>query len=354
MRILLLGDFSSFHKNLRDGLRVLGHDAYVASAGDSWKSIDKDIDLNWTGRGTKKMVWRYKQAIMTRKRLMNYDVLQLMNPIVFKMATRLNNIMVKSLISKSNKSFLVAAGTDSMYWNEAKTKLRYTPHYDYQAIDQNNLVWSKKYVTKYNKSLANKVNSVIPILYDYSVGYRDKYKLTNPIAIPIDLEEVKYSENIVVGKKLRVFHGVSRAGFKGTRFIKEAFSMLEKSYPNDIECVIADRLPYPEYIKLLTQANIVVDQVNTYGWGVNAAIALSLGKVVLSGAEPEALEYFNLTESPVINVKPDVDQIIFSLENILEKRRQISEMGHRSREFAEMFHDHISIAEQYVKTWSSN
>ena len=34
MKILLLGEYSGLHLNLRDGLRELGHDVVLASAGD--------------------------------------------------------------------------------------------------------------------------------------------------------------------------------------------------------------------------------------------------------------------------------------------------------------------------------
>jgi hypothetical protein len=36
MRILLLGEFSGLHSALRDGLRELGHEAFVASHGDGY------------------------------------------------------------------------------------------------------------------------------------------------------------------------------------------------------------------------------------------------------------------------------------------------------------------------------
>lgn len=37
MRILLLGEFSAFHKNLKEGLVALGHEVVLASHGDGWK-----------------------------------------------------------------------------------------------------------------------------------------------------------------------------------------------------------------------------------------------------------------------------------------------------------------------------
>ena len=47
MKILLFGDNSSLHSNLRDGLIALGHKVVLASDGDGWKNIPRDIDINY-------------------------------------------------------------------------------------------------------------------------------------------------------------------------------------------------------------------------------------------------------------------------------------------------------------------
>ena len=43
MKILLLGDYSAVHKNLKEGLCSLGHEVDFASNGDGWKKIPRDI-----------------------------------------------------------------------------------------------------------------------------------------------------------------------------------------------------------------------------------------------------------------------------------------------------------------------
>ena len=46
MKILLLGDFSAVHKNLKDGLLELGHDVVLASDGDGFKIFLETLILN--------------------------------------------------------------------------------------------------------------------------------------------------------------------------------------------------------------------------------------------------------------------------------------------------------------------
>ena len=51
MKILLLGEFSGFNKNLKDGLLKLGHECQVAGIKDGFKNIPVDINLdsNYSG-----------------------------------------------------------------------------------------------------------------------------------------------------------------------------------------------------------------------------------------------------------------------------------------------------------------
>jgi len=45
-QILLLGEFSGLHTNLKEGLEELGHSANLVSSGDGEKNIKRDIDIS--------------------------------------------------------------------------------------------------------------------------------------------------------------------------------------------------------------------------------------------------------------------------------------------------------------------
>lgn len=45
MKILFVGDASSYHRTLARGLQTLGHETVVASHGGYWLNIGRDIDL---------------------------------------------------------------------------------------------------------------------------------------------------------------------------------------------------------------------------------------------------------------------------------------------------------------------
>jgi hypothetical protein len=54
---------------------------------------------------------------------------------------------------------------------------------------------------------------------------------------------------------------------------------------------------------------------------------------------------------PAINLTRDVNQIISSMEYILDNKNKIEEIGFDSRRFVETYHDHVKIAEEYIKLW---
>ena len=48
MRIVIIGEFSSFAKNLSEGFRALGHECFVFSWGDGFKNISQNKNFSYT------------------------------------------------------------------------------------------------------------------------------------------------------------------------------------------------------------------------------------------------------------------------------------------------------------------
>ena len=74
----------------------------------------------------------------------------------------------------------------------------------------------------------------------------------------------------------------------------------------------------------------------------------------MGGAEILGHNELGYKDCPVINIKPDVNDIVEKIEKILEKKNQFGELGKRSREFIEKHHNHIKIAQKYVDIWTCN
>ena len=355
MNILLLGEFSALHKNLADGLCVLGHQVLTASDGNSWRKIKSNIifESKLPGRwGT------YEKEIVSplkyRDKLVGHDVIQLINPHIFSKIMGFNKKYIRHLINNNEKSFLLACGDDALFW-ENHTQMRYSPLNDYKKYDlqlqEYPLEQANAY--KWNVELANKVNGIIPVMIEYTYGYNNFKNRKNTLPIPINVDDIEYIENIP-GKKLVIFHGLNREGFKGTHHVRKAFSRLQRKYPNDLEFVLDGGLPLNQYLDIMKRTNVVIDQTSSYSCGVNAIYALAQGKVVLGGAEPESLQELGIEKSPVINILPDPLDIEKKILYLLDNRNMITEMGYQSRLFAEKNHNYINIASDYVDIWKNS
>lgn len=356
MKILLLGEFSALHKNLKEALVELGHDVDIASSGDGFKAIEADIDLSTKGNIFNKIVKKFTQREYIVNLVKHYDIVQIINPFIFYIRGFPNKYFFYRLIKNSKKIYMLGAGDDSYFWKYGRKKLSYGPFDDFLKYDCNG---KKKYFMenniafKINKYIANKSNGIIPIMYEYEISYSGHSNLLKTIPIPMNIEKIKYKENIV-GDKLVIFHGLNRYGFKGTRHVEKAFDILKEKYPNELELIIDGKMPLEKYLDVMSKTNVVIDQTNSYSLGVNGIYAMAMGKIVLGGAEPESLKSLGVEYSPVINIKPNAQSIVDAVENLMKNKDKIREIGFESRKFVEKVHSYKIIAKKYLETWSGN
>lgn len=353
MKILLLGEFSALHKNLKEGLVSLGHEVDIASSGDGWKKIDADIDLTTKGNIISKKIKGVLQKFELLELVKEYDLVQLMNPFIFYDKRLPNKLFFAKLIENSKFFYMLGAGDDAYFWKYGRSNLRYGPFDDFLKYDCNGKL---KYFMEndrafaVNKYIADNINGIIPIMYEYEISYKGHRNLLKTIPIPMNIEKIKYEDNIV-SDKLVVFHGLNRYGFKGTRHVEEAFKVLNEKYPNKLELIIDGHMSLDKYLDVMRRTNIVIDQTNSYSLGVNGIYAMAMGKVVLGGAEPESLKSLGVNSSPVINIKPNAHSIVDAIEKLIYQQEQIKEIGLNSRKFVEEVHGHIHIAKRYLEIW---
>ncbi|HWR45838.1 hypothetical protein [Sporomusa sp.] len=349
MKILLLGEFSGVHKNLKEGLVELGHRVTTASSGDGWKNIPADIVYAYGGYGLVNKLRRVIDPIIKLPYFIGYDVVQLINPFIF--SYRINAILQDIILQLNDRVFLLAAGCDSVYCKNSD-RHQYSPCETCKKIDLNDTCnFKKEELLHFNRTLADKVQGIIPIAYDYAEVYRNYRKLRKSIPLPINTKEILYKDNIVQNK-LILFHGINREGFKGTPLIQQAAEYVQQKYPNDVTVIIDGKMPLNRYLEVVDQAHVIIDQLYSQAYGVNAIYALAKGKVVLGGSEEHSLGEFGWAQSPVINIRPSVTDIIEKFEYLIENRQQIRDWGFQGRKHVETVHDHINVAKQYVSTWS--
>ncbi len=118
-----------------------------------------------------------------------------------------------------------------------------------------------------------------------------------------------------------------------------------------IELISPSGVPNKEVRFLQAQSDIVVDMLS-YGWfGANAREAMMLGKPVICWIRPEWLESVRAEipeyadELPIVSATPDTVESV--LRELIADPQRRSDIGARSRAFAEKWHAHTVAAERF-------
>lgn len=367
MKILIIGEYSGFAKNLKNGLEQLGHEAMVFHEGDGWKKINLGdnsfsfplTNFIFTGiniRGSwrvKKIYYyfRFKKKISEYKKY--FDGVLIINPHFIRkkgeLAPRFSLNDLKYIIKNNAKVFLSACGDDYVY-------VKFKPKFRYRDLNKTleKYFLAKKRVYHFEQLLQN-IDGVIPVMCDYAIPYRDYASKKNinvleTIPLPICSKQLEYCNEI--RNKIVIFHGINRES-KGTEIIIEALNYIKEKYSDKVEVIIDGHLPLEDYLKLIKRVNIVIDQTYSYAYGMNALYSMALGKTVLSGNEPESSIEFGVEEIPVINILPVVDDIIEKLEILIRNPNKIIETGKKASDFVETVHEAKIIAGKYVEVFNN-
>ena len=179
MKILLLGEYSNVHWTLAQGLRSLGHEVTVASNGDFWKNIPRDISVVRHGYGmfdTLRYVVAVKRAL---RRMKGYDVVQIINPLFLEMKAERIRPIYKYLRNNNKKVFMGAYGMD-YYWvttcRDCHT-FRYSDfnfgsHLRTDDIAMRDAAdWLDTEKGKLNREIAADCDGIIAGLYEYYACY---------------------------------------------------------------------------------------------------------------------------------------------------------------------------------------
>lgn len=355
MRVLLLGEYSGFYTNLKKGLEKIGVDCVLGSNADGWKKIGgADFQLYATeGRNLfTKIYHNIIYPLINKERLVGYDIVQLVGPYIY--CPYINKYMFNFIKKHNKKVYISVAGNCYSLYKAYKEK-----RLGYYIYDNNEelcrLFESDDYKSNIKKRneeyFYQQVDGIIPIMYEYAVGVRkyENYKRTIPLAF--DCSDINYCPN-VVKDKIVIMHGIIREKYKGSSYIKEALDIIKKKYPDEVEVIIDGKLPLEEYLDVLSRTNILIDQCKEHCYGLNALYAMAQGKIVLGGASYNSLKEFGLEKSPVIHIKPDVQQIVNQLEELISKKDEFEKLGYESRKFVEEFHDSKKIAQMYLDVWA--
>lgn len=376
MRILLLGDYSNVHWTLAEGLRALGHECVVASDGDHWKDYPRDIDLKreFSIKGNLSFLFRLMKAL---PKFRGFDIVQIINPIFVELkAERMKPIY--DYIRRHNKKIVMAAYGMDYYWVDVNTRIRPLKYSDFNFGDTIRTdkeaeifrnVWIGTAKETLNKYIAKDCDAIVSGLYEYQITYENTEHKHKTQFIPYPIKPTTPSNSHTGGrtegrskddndsqvclsspkKKINIFIGISRnrSAYKGTDIMLKAVKRIAEEYPDRVNLLIAEGVPFAQYTKMLDKADVILDQLYSYTPAMNALEAMNRGTIVVGGGEEEQYEILKETElRPIINVQPTEESVYEELKNLI-LNSDIQKLKNDSKEYIRRHHDYIKVARQY-------
>jgi glycosyltransferase involved in cell wall biosynthesis len=358
MKILLLGEHSGVHAELKRGLIELGHEVLLVSNGGSWRDIEADINLINGGKSFINKVERRFRPILLIPKLSNFDVVHLIHPNIFNPFLGMDKIVMRAVLRRNRKVFMSLSGCNLAFYKFENSSSGFPmlcascKKYD---LKSEVCMYQTTREAKWENKVISKVAGVIPWAYEYGEAFKQFNnipKLMETMPLPLSVKTIPHNSNRP-GKKVVFFHGLIREGFKGTDLIVNAMENMKKKYPNDIDIIVNGRLTLKEYQELLNGVNVVIDQLYTFSYGMNALYSMAQCKIVLAGIDHKIMESMGFIGCPIINIKPEVKSIETAMADVMENKENIEELGARSRQFVEKYHDSKIVAEKFINLWAS-
>ncbi|NPA34183.1 MAG: glycosyltransferase [Chlorobi bacterium] len=364
MNILLIGDFSAAHYNLKLALESLGHKVLLYSNKDAYKQIPTDKAFYSPKPNENKYLASLK-VITSQLRIIpdlwkNWDIIQLIAHSPFH--HRINSFLMRYILNRNKPTVLFNAACSYPY-NQFVRSLKYSPCqlckiHDLPHINKSSVCPHEiERQISFEEYVYEKVQAIVSSHYEYYKSFENtpSHKKNHLIPIPFPVKEDEFKPR-KPKDKIVVYLGITRIGFKGVPYFLRAIRGLQRSrYGKYFEFIVKEKQPYHKHKEILKNADVLLDQTSSYSYGVNALLGLSLGKIVFSGAEPEALAAIGASpqECPIINVRPNSREIKEKLVNLLEMRDSFPDLQNKGFEFVKKYHDPIKITRQYENLYKT-
>ncbi len=369
MKILLIGEASFVHNTLKKALEERGHRVVTMSDGNGWHDAPRDIDLRRNMKygkfGGLMVLWKLLTHL---PQLVGNDVVQIHNYQFVPLKYGWNTLLLKFLKLFNKSCVKLCLGDDpQIFMRQAQGVPRYSDTFwngSEQNADANKDRIDEVMMPspfKCWKRTTLMADALVAVLYEYWLCYE-----TEPFSsklfycgLPIDISETLSSDhNKSFSSSLKVLVGIQpkRDFMKGAMRIAAFLEDIAARHPGRLKIKYVEGVPYDEYMALLQDADVLVDQLYSFTPSMNSLEAMARGTVVIGGAEEEYYSFIGEnTLRPIINVSPELtdEQNIAIIERALLDNTIMERLSKESRLFVKKYHDSRNIAQKYEKIYKN-
>lgn len=333
-RILVIGEFSAVGTAFVDGIKNYDTELEVdhLTDGDGYKGLSKKTLAKYSSA---RYIYLIFQALYysTRK----YDYAIWLSPFVFKRPLFLIKILNNLLLRICKINVVYNCTTDSVYWRHynlnlnRKSLLGFLHDTDFKPHR-----FSQKKYYDYNLTFSKKMDHVFSASEEYYFPYKDvctNYILRYPIITDGLVSD--YPQ-----KDILHYHGITRPGIKGTKYILELLSS------QGIESKISEKISFKQFIANLRKTVFYYDQYHSIFPGIAGLLSLFYCPYVYSGIDRNLIiDKIYAKNCPIIDLQTEYQKIKFNFSDTKMFKEKLKE----NRLFLKENHDPKNIVSLMFK-----
>src|SRR5665647_175671 len=204
--------------------------------------------------------------------------------------------------------------------------------------------------SKKNQSLFAKYGAV-PLLSPEMSIFLDKLLFKNKQLLyqRLNLNDFNASYPAINNNKPLIVHSPTAKIGKGSNIIIPIIEELKKQF--NFNFLLLHDMNREKVLEIMQDADIFLDQIIVGSYGMAAIEAMSFGKPVMCYLMPQVFEAGLSTECPIVNTNPD--NLKEQLIKLITNSQLRNEIGIKSREFAEKFHDVEKVSSQLLTIYKT-
>mgnify|MGYP004178868833 FL=1 len=343
----MLGELASIGVMLAKGFTSLGIDVDHFAHRHSWRKDEGFNSLTSNSRyRAVRGLYRYMNPLFLKTKLQKkYDIVLLVDFKPFQTTDAINQHVIKSIQDNNGPTYIWSLGCDSKVrdWSRGNN---FTICNSCLLYDQKSFVCGEEKLAEYQDAILSGVTGIIPAAFEYHESHKNNKKITEPVQMAIECEPFKIR---VPKKDFKILHGCTRYGFKGTQIVENVFSSLNDGRYPGAEFKISGQQTLDNWIRLLDEHHVIVDQLYNKSLGMNALQILGSGRILVAGDVTPSSALFGIPKPPMISSEPSVEGLTRALSRIFMSGEFLKYYPEESIQYVKDHHSPNLVAQKFIK-----